>query len=220
MRGAHIAALARAGLVTIAPVAAAENPTGKRNSNSRKEKRGKAGSVVHNRLDGVECRHELWYDGGQLCELRIDAVGKKTLASLGDARILDRPNKTNHRMYHEWDIYCAAGLPTGSPPAKVAVARWAITENDSRFNVAENLRAYAPGGPGYGQYYGWRQTIENNNHQSDARKVQRRGRSSTPEWNHINEIGWSIMINGVALQRARAKRQGVEDSPPRQALAA
>jgi hypothetical protein len=220
VRGTHIRSLARAGIVTIAPVTAAENPTGKHKSKERKEKNGKAGTYLHARPDGIACQHDLHYDGGQLYEQRVDAAGKKKLAALGDARVLVRDNATDHRMYHEWDIYCGAGLPTGATAARVGKARWAITDDSTQFNVAENLRAYAPGGPGYQKYYGWRQTIENDNHQSDARKVQRRGRSSRPDWNHINEMGWAIMNNGVALQRLRERRQAAQNSAPGEALAA
>jgi hypothetical protein len=42
---------------------------------------------------------------------------------------------------------------TGDPTIDISVPA-------ASFNVAENLRAYAPGGPGYRKYYGWRQTIE------------------------------------------------------------
>jgi hypothetical protein len=37
--------------------------------------------------------------------------------------------------------------------------------------VAENIRALPPGGPKYTAAFGWRQSIENDNNQSDKRKL-------------------------------------------------
>lgn len=77
-----------------------------------------------------------------------------------------------------------------------------------------------PGGSTYKKTYGWRQTIENDNNQSDARKYLRRGRSYTAEHNLINEIGVAMVITGVAVQRARTRRAHAEQALRKVALAA
>ena len=106
--------------------------------------------------------------------------------------------------------------PTVQPPVVVPVAtdstiynfslRWNIAAPDQpgskTLNVAENVRAVPPGGPGYQRCYGWRQTIENDNNQSDLRKFQARGRAKAAENALINEIGLAMVVNGVALQQA------------------
>jgi hypothetical protein len=76
-----------------------------------------------------------------------------------------------------------------------------------------------PASPAYADPHGWRQSVENDNHQSDARKVQGRGRSARPDWNHLNELGWAIMQNGVAVQRHRAAVAAAKAAaPPTEAL--
>jgi len=204
LRGTHIRQLAReGGLVTVAPVAAKTAAHGKQ---PRVEKAGQVAFVSHLRAGGVLCEHEFHHHGGQLAEIQLDSRGKKSLVPCPDPYVRIRPNKDSYRMYLEWEVRCAAGLPPGSAPALFDKLTWTITDERSDFNVAENLRAVPPGSERYSQAKGWRQTIENDNHQSDAAKALRRGRSSRPDWNHVNEIGWSIVQNGVALQRDRRRR--------------
>ena len=211
LRGTHIRALARdSRLVTIAPVTAKENSKGKRT-----EKSGKVADYLHTRGDGTECVHTFYHLAGQLCEERIDAKGSRTLIPCADPFVRFRSNKNGqHRQYLTWDVHCSAGLAPSSKPVEAGHLNWTVTDEDATFNVAENLRAIPPGSPRYADPHGWRQTIENDNHQSDARKVQGRGRSARPDWNHLNELSWAIMQNGVAIQRHRAKRNASQATAP------
>lgn len=207
LRGTHIRELARKSrLVTVAPIAARANDKG-----TRVEKSGRVAIYPHAREDGTQCVHTFHHLAGQLHEQRIDGVGNRTLTPCDDPFIRFQDNKTDHRMYLRWDVHCAAGKAPGSKPSKVGELAWTVTDDDSTFNVAENLRAIPPGSPRYADPHGWRQTIENDNHQSDSRKVQGRSRSARPEWNHLNELGWALMQNGVALQRHRNRASSATD---------
>jgi hypothetical protein len=55
--------------------------------------------------------------------------------------------------------------------------------------------------PGDFNVYGYRQTVENENNQSDERKYQRRGRSHDSFDNLLNELGVAMIVTGVAVQR-------------------
>lgn len=169
------------------------------------EKSGCLGTVEHQRPDDLPCEHELHHKGGRLHELKLDSHGKKELVPCDDPFIRFRDDRASHRVYLEWNLRCSGGLSLGSKPVPFRTVRWTVTEDNAAFNVAENLRALAPGTERYAQAHGWRQNVENDNHQSDAAKVQRRDRSSRPGWNHINELGWALVQNGIALQRHRQR---------------
>lgn len=62
-----------------------------------------------------------------------------------------------------------------------------------------------PRGDTYQRVYGWRQTIENENNQSDRRKLLGCGRSMDPLVHLINEIGISMVTTGIAVQQARRR---------------
>jgi hypothetical protein len=209
LRGTHIRELARSGrLVTVAPIAAKSvSDTGKRT-----EKRGPLGAIQHTRPDGLRCIHTFEHVGGRLHEQRVDGRGAKSSVPCTDPVVRFRDNKATHRMYLEWEIKCVAGLAPGSRPVTVK-GSWTVTDDHPSLNVAENLRALPPGSPRYDEAHGWRQTIENDNHQSDARKVQGRGRSRRPDWNHLNELGWALMQNGIALQKHRARNTAGSTEP-------
>lgn len=207
LRGTHICELARkARLTTVAPVAAASNTKlehqgrrAPREEDPRREGRPPAARRLHMRAYLLRA----WGPA-----LR----GDHRLPRQAPARALRRPtvrfrdNKTGHRLYLAWDITCSAGQPRGATPLKIKELSWTVTDDTSTFNVAENLRAFPPGSERYDEAHGWRQSIENDNHQSDARKTLRRGRSSLPEWNHLNELGWAIMSIGIPLQRHRREQ--------------
>jgi hypothetical protein len=200
LRGTHIRELARrARLVTVAPVAAASNTT----NGERREKRVKVAEVPHQRLDGTPCVHTFYAHGGRLCEQVIDSHGNinSCPARIQDPTVRFRDNKTNYRQHLSWEITCRAGRSERQTPVKVTELSWTVTDDTS--NVAENRRAVPPGSDRYDEAHGWRQSIENDNHQSDAGKARRRGRSSRAEWNHLNELGWAIMRNGIPLRRHR-----------------
>ena len=219
LRGTHIRELARdCRIVAVSPITAKKIDKNAK-SKRRTEKSIKVAHLAHTRLDGIECHHDYRAIGGRLCERQVDSKGKTTFAPCDDPFVRFQDNKRDHRMYLRWEVRCSAGQPTGAQPTRVGHLDWTITDDSSDFNVAENLRALPPGSPRYDLVHGWRQTVENDNHQTDARKVQCRGRSSRPDWNHLNELGWAIMNNGIALQRARRKR-AAEESPPQQAQAA
>lgn len=210
IRGTHIRRLAReGGLVTTAPIAAKSVD---KTTKKRREKTGYVASVPHLRPDnGLPCEHQFHHEAGRLHELKLDSRGKKTLVACADPTVRIRHNKDTHRMYLEWEVLCDAGLTAGSKPAVVDRLTWSITDDGSDFNVAENLRALPPGSDRYAKVHGWRQTVENDNNQSDTAKSLRRGRSSRPEWNHLNEIGWAIVQNGVAIQRHRQCNAGARN---------
>lgn len=151
--------------------------------------------------------HTFYAHDGRLCEQVIDSSGKRQLVPCQDPTVRFRDNKNGgYRQYLAWAVTCSAGQPEGATPVKVTELPWTVTDDTSDFNVTENLRAVPPGSQRYDEAHGRRQSIENDNHQSDARKTLRRGRSSRPEWNHLNELGWAIMNNGIPLQRHRREQ--------------
>lgn len=224
LRGTHLATLARHGLVTVAPIAAKENPGRGRNSSKRVEKQGNAGAYSHDLDNGTQCVHELAYRGGQVCEVTVDAAGRKLLHPLGDPHLELRSGKQIQRLYVRYDLTCHRHEATENKLYAFSI-RWNLsgttTEHGTKdkFNVAENIRALPPAGPKYTAAFGWRQTIENDNNQSDRRKVLGRGRSHGARHNLINEIGFAMVITGIAVQQARARRATADVGAPPISLA-
>jgi hypothetical protein len=85
---------------------------------------------------------------------------------------------------------------------------WGVTDEDSTFNVAENLRALPPASSRYAAPHGWRQTIENDNHRSDARKIQGRGRSAPTGTNSTSSAGRSRRTASPPNSTERASPPG------------
>jgi hypothetical protein len=206
VKGIHIRSLARTGLLTVAPIAAASNPGKSRHSSKRVEKRENLGTEEHHHLDGSKCAHEFIAIGAQVHEIITDSAGKKTTRSLGDPHLEERKGKKITTINAVYKVNCER-RPDLSPNGRTFDLRWNISgyvdssDLNSDFNVAEHIRALPPGGAKYTQAYGWRQTVENENNQSDERKYQRRGRSHNSFYNELNELGIAMIVTGVAVQR-------------------
>jgi hypothetical protein len=133
-----------------------------------------------------------------------------------------RRGKQHDRVYARYDITCRRHQATDHA-VYTFQARWNITEqrtDTKALNVAENVRVVPPRGETYQRVYGWRQTIENENNQSDRRKFLGRGRSMDPLNHLINEIGNSMVTTGIAVQQARQRADDAAGrAPPRLAAA-
>lgn len=211
LQGTHINTLARQGLVTVAPITAKENSGKGRNSSKRVEKTGPLAPQDHRLVDGSICTHQFTHNGGQVCEQKTNAAGAKTSHSLGDPHLELRPDKTAVRLYAAFTVTCDRHTALTGQTYQFQV-RWNIAakpdpgHHGTPVNIAENVRAIPPRGPKYKACYGWRETIENENHQSDLHKYQSRGRAKTARNMLINEIGFAMVVNGVALKQAQARR--------------
>jgi hypothetical protein len=222
LRGTHIRSLATGGLITVCPVTAKQNQGRGSHSAKRVEKQGPAGNRAHALPDGTVCVHEFLHRGGQILENNLDSAGQVQLVNLGDPTIEIRRGKKHHRVYARYDITCRRHQ-TADNAVYTFQGRWNITEEHAdtkAFNVAENVRVVPPRGETYLRTYGWRQTIENENNQSDRRKFLGRGRSMDPLNHLINEIGISMVTTGIAVQQARQRADGAaHQAPPRLAAA-
>lgn len=219
IRGTHIRQAAAMGVTMVAPVAAKRQA---RNGAARVEKRGRTGVISHLDARGVECIHTLDYVGGRVFEVEHDSHGAEVLQPVDDPKIaFSKPRRDGkRRQYLTFKLNCRRDPLDRGEVVSIPDLRFALTSTEGELNVAENIRAIPPGSENYDRIYGWRQTTENDNNQSDASKYLRRARSARPDYSHIYEILLAATQNGRARQTylGTAPFERTEDPP--EALAA
>ena len=146
-----------------------------------------------------------------------DSRGGEVLQPVADPKIaFSKPRRdAKRRQYLTFKLTCRRDPLDRGEVVSIPDLRFPLTSTDGVLNVAENIRAIPPGTENYERIYGWRQTTENDNNQSDASKYLRRARSANPEHAHIYDILLAATQNG----RARQLYRGTEpferpDEPP------
>jgi hypothetical protein len=206
------------GLAVISPVAAAEAAT---EDKPRKEKTKFIRTLEHDR-NGRKCKHELYYEGGNIVELgRLAGDGSRSTRELDYIGPLRRTNKAEldrreaeltgapsgrrarrggqdvpaYQWYAEYELRCGDHVEN--------VRERTITNTDDKINRSENVRQVPPGTCLYKELYPHRSSIEGFNSWVDGRFWLRRARCKGAARQQLEQLGLVCLYNALVWRGNR-----------------
>jgi hypothetical protein len=209
LRGNHIEALARSGMLTINIPPAKSNPNHKtegRNGKNRVERTQFLRTHRHTLPNGHVCEHRLHTVGSVPHQERYGDEGNQVLVPLPNAVTgYDRPNADGStRWYVEYPVPCAQGT------TNAALRIDGPGQDDSKaWSWTDLMRFYPVGTPQYGLLYGRRNATESV-HRQYKRKAER-----VPAYGYTRQLlfvlGYIATHNAVA-RALHLRRAGQENA--------
>jgi hypothetical protein len=202
LRGVHHQTLLRdLGLLPINRVAAQHaNPKQPRRADRRVEKSARIEDKTI-LIDGCETTITLYARGG--------AVGIGELTETGDLTFTELPRVRTHRnrdkngQYRWYNDY---QLPDRYEGQTITVRLHGSSDDTARrFNRTENIRPIPPSDPDFARLYPRRNDAESINRNLEDTLWLGRAHSIGHARQHLNLLGYALMVNGLALNRHRRR---------------
>ena len=132
---------------------------------------------------------DVWTVGGAPVETVIDVNGDRTFLPLEKRQRQLRPNRASCRLYCQYRTHDGAVLTIRYHRDK--------TDNQRKFNRAENLRPVPPGTDEYKRLYGRRNDTESANRQREDALWQKRATCYGRVRTFISSLAWAIGENAI-----------------------
>ncbi len=154
-------------------------------------------------IDGRDTTISLYALGGAVGVGELTEAGDLTYTPLHRIRT-HRNRDKNHR--YRW--YCDYRLPQHLGAGTLTVRMHTNAADEARkFNRTENLRPIPPTDPDFARLYPRRLDAESINRGVDDSLWIGRAHSIGHARQHLNVLGYALMVNGLALHRHRKKRE-------------
>jgi hypothetical protein len=203
LRGVHHQALLRdLGLLPINRVAAAKaNPKNPRRAERRVEK----SAYVEDKtitVAGRDITLTIYARGGAIGIGELTETGDLTFTELPRIRThRNRDKNGKYRWYNDYQLPDRYGAQT------ITVRLYANSEDEQRkFNRTENVRPIPPTDPDFARLYPRRHDSESINRNLEDTLWLGRAHSIGHARQHLNLLGYALMVNGLALQRHQRRR--------------
>ena len=204
LRGVHHQTLLRdLGLLPVNRVAAAHAGSHKpRRAEGRRVEKSAHIEDRTIRVDGHDTTISLYARGGAVGLGELTETGDLTFTPLQRIRIHRNRDKNDK---YRW--YCDYRLPDHYGAGPITVRLHGNAEDAARrFNRTENVRAIPPGDPDFARLYPRRLDAESINRGIDDSLWIGRAHSVGHARQHLNLLGYALMVNGLALRRHQRRR--------------
>lgn len=205
LRGAHHQTIMRRlGLLSINRVALAKAGSKKPRRNEADQRKEKSTLIQTKTItlpDGIERTIPLYALGGALGIGRLAEDGSMGFEPLRRVRTHRRADKSGKfRWYNDYELPADLG-------GKVITVRLHGNLDDTarKLNRTENLRAIPPGDPDFVRIFPLRADAESINRGLEDTLYLRRAHSVGRARQHVNLIGWALMVNSLTRAEHRAR---------------
>lgn len=192
LRGMHVRAILRAGLLPISP------PTAKRAETADAAREEKSALIETREVDGR--RISLYALGGQIGFADFDAEGDEVFVPL--KRLRTKPGRKADGTYLWHGQY---ELPAHLGGTKIWIR--ADTTSTDEVNRSENFRLIPPDDPDYERLYPLRSDSEANNRQLEDTLWINRAHSNGADAQLLDLLGYALVYNSIAVGLARARAE-------------
>jgi hypothetical protein len=205
LRGVHHQLLLRElGMlpVNLRSAAKADAKTPRRKDGRRQEKSVRLEDKAITLRDGSRQAVQLYAKGGALGIGELTDTGRLTFHEL--ARLRTHRNADKNGRYRWYNDY---RLPDSYGAGTITVRLHGNAQDAVRkLNRTENLRPIAPSDPDFARLYPRRNDAESINRDLDDTLYLRQAHSLGAARQHLNLLGYALVVNGVSLHRCARHR--------------